>query len=223
MIGELISPYRITRQIGAGGMGVVYLARDEQLERDLAIKVLAPGTLSDAEARRRFRCEAQLLAKLNHPFIEMVFDFGTVGDRDYIVLEYIPGNTVRDLLAGGPLAEDEVLRLGSMLAAGLEAAHEKGILHRDLKPGNLILTPEGRLKILDFWTCDCPTGDTRATSRRPRQSKEDCCRHVAVHASGTITRGSDRCSRRVVLGRSGAVRNGDGKTAVRLQPPIPPS
>jgi serine/threonine protein kinase/tetratricopeptide (TPR) repeat protein/TolB-like protein len=150
MIGELISHYRITRQIGAGGMGVVYLARDERLERDVAIKVLALGTLSDEEARRRFRSEAQLLAKLNHPFIEMVFDFGAVGERDYIVLEYIPGKTVRELLADGPLAEDEVLRLGSMLAAGLEAAHEKGILHRDLKPGNLILTPEGRLKILDF-------------------------------------------------------------------------
>jgi serine/threonine protein kinase/tetratricopeptide (TPR) repeat protein len=150
MIGELISHYRITRQIGAGGMGVVYLARDEQLERDVALKVLAPGTLSDEEARRRFRCEAQLLAKLNHPFIEMVFDFGTVAGREYIVLEYIPGKTVHDLLEGGPLAEEEVLRLGSMLAAGLEAAHEKGILHRDLKPGNLILTPEGRLKILDF-------------------------------------------------------------------------
>jgi serine/threonine protein kinase/tetratricopeptide (TPR) repeat protein len=150
MIGQLISHYRITRQIGAGGMGVVYVARDEQLERDVAIKVLAPGTLSDEDARRRFRSEAQLLAKLNHPFIEMVFDFGTLGERDYIVLEYIPGKTIRELLTDGPLAEGEVLRLGIMLAAGLEAAHEKRILHRDLKPGNLILTPEGRLKILDF-------------------------------------------------------------------------
>ncbi len=131
-------------------MGVVYLARDEQLDRDVAIKVLAPGILGDQEARARFRSEAQLLAKLNHPFIEMVFDIGSNAGRDYIVLEFVPGKTVRELLAEGPLAEEEVLRLGSMLAAGLEAAHEKGILHRDLKPGNLIVTPEGRLKILDF-------------------------------------------------------------------------
>lgn len=150
MIGQLISHYRITRQIGAGGMGVVYLARDEQLDRDVAIKVLAPGILEDEEARARFRSEAQLLAKLNHPFIEMVFDFGTTDGREYIVLEYVPGKTIRELLTDGPMEEDEVLRLGSMLAAGLQAAHEKEILHRDLKPGNLILTPEGRLKILDF-------------------------------------------------------------------------
>lgn len=150
MIGQLISHYRITQQIGAGGMGVVYLARDEQLDRDVAIKVLAPGILGDDEARARFRSEAQLLAKLNHPFIEMVFDFGTTDGREYIVLEYVPGKTIRELLADGPLEEDEVLRLGSMLAEGLQAAHEKGILHRDLKPGNLIVTSEGRLKILDF-------------------------------------------------------------------------
>jgi tetratricopeptide (TPR) repeat protein/class 3 adenylate cyclase/TolB-like protein len=150
MIGQLISHYRITRQIGAGGMGVVYLARDEQLDRDVAIKVLAPGILGDDQARARFRSEAQLLAKLNHPFIEMVFDFGTTDGREYIVLEYVPGKTIRELLADGPMEEEEVLRLGSMLAAGLQAAHEKGVLHRDLKPGNLILTPEGRLKILDF-------------------------------------------------------------------------
>src|ERR1700719_3178102 len=115
MFGQLISHYRIMRQLGAGGMGVVYLASDEQLDRDVAIKVLAPGSLSDEEARTRFRSEAQLLAKLNHPCIEMVFDFGTVRGRDYIVLEFIPGQTVRELLAEGPLAEQEVLRLASML------------------------------------------------------------------------------------------------------------
>jgi serine/threonine protein kinase len=150
MIGELISHYRVSRQLGAGGRGVVYLARDEQLGRDVAIKVLAPGILGDEEARARFRSEAQLLARLNNPYIEMVFDFGTVAGQDYIVLEYVPGQTLQEVVAEGVLAEEEVLRLGSMLAAGLEAAHEKGILHRDLKPGNLIRTSEGRLKILDF-------------------------------------------------------------------------
>jgi tetratricopeptide (TPR) repeat protein/class 3 adenylate cyclase/TolB-like protein len=150
MIGELISHYRILRQLGAGGMGVVYLARDEQLHRDVAIKLLSPGVLSDPQAQARFRSEAQLLARLNHPFIEMVFDFGTIRDQDYIVLEYVPGETLRELTSAGAVAEREVLRLGIMLASGLEAAHEKGILHRDLKPSNLIRTPEGRLKILDF-------------------------------------------------------------------------
>jgi len=150
-------------------MGVVYLARDEQLDRDVAVKVLAPGILGDEEARARFRSEAQLLAKLNHPFIEMVFDFGSNAGRDYIVLEFVPGKTVRELLAEGPLAEEEVLRLGSMLAAGLEAAHEKGILHRDLKPGNLIITPEGRLKILDFGLAVAQ----RAMGREAQDEKEN--------------------------------------------------
>lgn len=150
MIGRTISHYRIEEQIGAGGMGVVYRAQDQQLERDVALKLLPAGTLMDEATRRRFRNEALSLAKLNHPNIATVHEFGTEGHTDFLVTEYIPGITLDSKLAGRALPPRDVLELGRQLVDGLSAAHEQGIVHRDLKPGNLRLTPDGRLKILDF-------------------------------------------------------------------------
>jgi TolB-like protein len=150
MVGETISHYRILEKIGAGGMGVVYRARDERLDRDVAIKVLPPGLLTDETARRRFRHEALALAKLNHPNIETLHEFDTQQGVDFLVMEYIPGTTLSEKLAAGPLPARELLRLGTQLAHGLTAAHERGVVHRDLKPGNLRVTPDGLLKILDF-------------------------------------------------------------------------
>ena len=150
MIGKTISRYRILEQIGAGGMGVVYRARDEQLERDVAVKVLAPGMLADAGARRRFRKEALSLARVNFPSIATIHEFGSEGDLDFLVTEYIPGTTLDAKLRGTRLPQQEVVQLGIQLAQGLAAAHQHGIVHRDLKPGNLRITPDGRLKILDF-------------------------------------------------------------------------
>jgi serine/threonine protein kinase/Tfp pilus assembly protein PilF len=150
MIGQALSRYTIREQIGAGGMGVVYLAHDEQLDRDVALKVLPRGSLDNEQARRRFRNEALALAKLNHPNIETVFDFGTDKDIDFLVTEYIPGLTLDAKLAAGPVPEKQVLNLAAQLAEGLDAAHAQNFVHRDLKPGNLRLTPDNRLKILDF-------------------------------------------------------------------------
>ena len=150
MLDQTLSHYRIVERIGAGGMGVVYRARDEQLERDVAIKVLPPGALADDAARKRFRNEALSLARLNHPNIATVHEFGSQGEIDFLVTEYIPGLTLDAKLARGALSSKEVLDLGGQLARGLAAAHEQGIIHRDLKPANLRLTPDGRLKILDF-------------------------------------------------------------------------
>ena len=150
MIGKQLSHYRIVEQIGAGEMGVVYLAHDEQLDRDVAIKVLPAGSLADDAARKRFRKEALSLARLNHPNIATVHEFGTENGIDFLVTEFIPGITLDTKLASGPLSPREAMRLGSQLAAGLQAAHEQGIIHRDLKPANLRLTSDGRLKILDF-------------------------------------------------------------------------
>jgi serine/threonine protein kinase/tetratricopeptide (TPR) repeat protein len=150
MIGKRLSHYQIVEQVGAGGMGVVYRAHDEQLDRDVAIKVLPSRALSDDTARKRFRKEALSLARLNHPNIATVHEFGSQGDIDFLVIEYIAGITLDAKLARGPLSPAEVIRLGVQLAAGLEAAHCEGIVHRDLKPGNLRLTADGRLKILDF-------------------------------------------------------------------------
>jgi eukaryotic-like serine/threonine-protein kinase len=150
MIGQVISRYTIREQIGAGGMGIVYLAHDKQLDRDVALKVLPKGALADEAARRRFRGEALALAKLNHPNIETVFDFGTDNGIDYLVTEYIPGITLDAKIGGRPLLEKDVLNLGIQLAEGLDAAHGQNFVHRDLKPSNLRVMPDQRLKILDF-------------------------------------------------------------------------
>jgi eukaryotic-like serine/threonine-protein kinase len=150
MVPAKLSHYRLEEQIGAGGMGVVYRAHDEQLERDVGIKVLPAGSLTDEGARKRFRKEALSLAKLNHPNIATVHEFGTESNTDFLVTEFIAGITLDSKLASGALPADEVIRLGIQLTDGLSAAHEHGIVHRDLKPANLRLTPDGRLKILDF-------------------------------------------------------------------------
>src|SRR4029077_10307441 len=150
MIGKRLSHYRIEEKIGAGGMGVVYRAHDEQLDRDVAIKVLPSRSLADETTQKRFRREALSLARLNHPNVATVHEFGSQGGVDFLVTEYISGITMDARLAGGPLPAAEVFRLGLQLAQGLAAAHQQGIVHRDLKPGNLRLTRDGRLKILDF-------------------------------------------------------------------------
>ncbi len=149
-IGKVLGHYRILEQIGAGGMGIVYRAHDLHLDRDVALKVLPGGTLTDSHARARFRKEALALARLNHPHIATVHEFGTQEGVDFLVTEYIAGITLDSKLTAGPLSQPEALNLGVQMAQGLEAAHEQGIVHRDLKPGNLRLTPKGQLKILDF-------------------------------------------------------------------------
>jgi eukaryotic-like serine/threonine-protein kinase len=150
MIGQTLSHYRILEKVAAGGMGVVYRARDEQLDRDVALKVLPSGTLGDETARRHFRKEALALAKLNHPNIETVYEFGTQDGTDFLVMEYVPGKTLADRLARGTLPEREVIALGMQIAAALEEAHERGIVHRDLKPANIAITAKGQAKVLDF-------------------------------------------------------------------------
>ena len=149
-IGQTIGRYRIDGQVGAGGMGVVYRAYDLKLQRAVAIKVLAPGTLDDDTARKHFRNEARLLSRLNHSAIQTIHDFDTIDGHDLLVSELIPGVSLDDRVAGGPLPEQEVVRLGTQLVQGLSVAHAAGVLHRDLKPANLRLTPDGVLKILDF-------------------------------------------------------------------------
>jgi len=149
-IGLELSHYRIIEKIGSGGMGVVFRARDAHLDREVAIKVLSPGTITDERARKHLRKEAVALSKLNHPNIATVYDFDTRRGVDFLVMEYIPGITLSEKLGAGPLPEKEVVRLGMQLSDGLAAAHEQGVVHRDLKPGNLRLTSDGRLKILDF-------------------------------------------------------------------------
>src|SRR3954465_14378875 len=150
MIGQSLGHYTILEKIGAGGMGHVYRARDMRLERDVAVKILPPGSLPDPSVRKRFRQEALALSKLNHPNIATVHDFDTQGDVDFIVMEYITGKTLAAVIGSVGIPEKQIANFGLQIAEGLSAAHEQGILHRDLKPSNVLVTADGRAKICDF-------------------------------------------------------------------------
>lgn len=145
-----LGPYEILSQLGAGGMGEVYRARDTRLNREVAIKVLPASFANDADRLLRFEQEARATSALNHPNILTVHDFGTHEDSPYIVAELLEGEELREQLNDGPLAPRKAIDYAQQIAAGLAAAHGKGITHRDLKPENLFITIDGRVKILDF-------------------------------------------------------------------------
>ena len=150
MIGQILSHYRILEVLGSGGMGVVYRARDERLDRDVALKVLSQGSLGDGTARKRLRREALLLSKLSHPHICTIFDFDSQDGVDFLVMELVSGESLAARLRRGPLNESEVLPIGIQIAEALDEAHEQGVVHRDLKPGNVMITTRGTVKVLDF-------------------------------------------------------------------------
>ena len=163
-LGGTLAHYRLDSILGKGGMGVVYLAQDTQLHRRVALKVLAPDRLDDS-SRDRLRVEALILSSLSHPNVATVFDFGCERGVDYLVMELVPGVTMDALLRTAPFATERVVALGSQLAQGLAAAHAADVVHRDIKPGNLRVTPEGFLKILDFGVATSPaTSDSSVTT-----------------------------------------------------------
>ena len=147
--GFEIGPYRVLAQIGAGGMGEVYRARDTKLDRDVALKILPPDVAS-AESLRRFEQEARAASALNHPNIVAIYDVGRVGSIAYIAMELVEGQTLRGLMANGPMQIKEALRVASKIADVLASAHERGVVHRDLKPENIMIARDGYVKLLDF-------------------------------------------------------------------------
>lgn len=149
-VGSQLASYQTLTLIGAGGMGEVYHARDLKLGREVAIKILRGELAQDAERLSRFEREARLLASLNHPHIATLYGMEEVDGVRFLVMEFVPGATVADRLAGGAFSLEEGLSLGRQIAEALEAAHEKGVIHRDLKPGNVKITPGGKAKLLDF-------------------------------------------------------------------------
>jgi TolB-like protein/tRNA A-37 threonylcarbamoyl transferase component Bud32/Tfp pilus assembly protein PilF len=150
MIGQLISHYSITEKLGEGGMGVVYRAHDLTLHREVALKFLTVGALDDLRARDRVLQEARTISALNHPNICTVYEVGEAEGRPYLVMEYIEGHPLSLEVISGGMAREVMVRYGIQLADALAHAHERGIVHRDLKAGNVIVTPSGRLKVLDF-------------------------------------------------------------------------
>lgn len=150
MIGKKFGQYFILEKIGAGGMGEVYRAHDEQLDRDVALKVLLPRDLGDETARARLLREARAAAGLNHPHICIIHEVGEIEGQAYIAMEYVEGRSLSVLIAQERLPHDQAVRYGVQLAEALTHAHSRGVVHRDLKAANVIVTPEGRVKVLDF-------------------------------------------------------------------------
>jgi serine/threonine protein kinase len=150
MIGKTLGTFILEAQIGKGGMGEVYKAKDQKLGRDVAIKVLPEEFAKDAERVARFQREAKLLASLNHPNIAAIHGLEEADGTHFLVLELIEGDTLADRINGGPIPVEESLKLALQIAEALEAAHEKGVIHRDLKPANIKVTPDGKVKVLDF-------------------------------------------------------------------------
>ncbi|HSB09427.1 MAG TPA: serine/threonine-protein kinase, partial [Blastocatellia bacterium] len=148
--GTKLDPYEILSQLGAGGMGEVYRARDSRLNREVAIKVLPASFSDDQDRLRRFEQEATATSALNHPNILTVYDIGSYEGSPYIVAELLEGEELRDLLDDGVIAQRKVIDYAQQIAGGLAAAHSKSMVHRDLKPENIFITTDGRVKILDF-------------------------------------------------------------------------
>ena len=150
MIGQAISHYSITEKLGEGGMGVVYRAHDQTLHRDVALKFLSVDAINDPMARTNILTEARTISALNHPNICTIYEVGEADGRPYLAMEFIEGHTLSLEITSVGMAVDIVVRYGMQLADALSHAHERGIVHRDLKAANVIITPSGRLKVLDF-------------------------------------------------------------------------
>jgi serine/threonine protein kinase len=161
--GSRLGPYEIVAPIGAGGMGEVYRARDTRLERTVAIKVLPARLSASPESRRRFEREARTISQLSHPHICALHDVGREGETEYLVMEYLDGESLAERLLKGPLPLEQTLRYGMQIADALDKAHRQGIVHRDLKPGNVMLTKSG-VKLLDFGLAKAVAPPTQPSS-----------------------------------------------------------
>jgi serine/threonine protein kinase/Tol biopolymer transport system component len=159
IIGKTLGHYEVTSQLGKGGMGEVYQAKDQKLGRDVAIKVLPEEFAKDTDRVARFQREAKLLASLNHPNIAAIYGLEESAGTNFLVLELVEGETLADRIKQGPIPVEDSMKLGLQMAEALEAAHEKGVIHRDLKPANIKVTSDGKVKVLDFGLAKAFAGD----------------------------------------------------------------
>jgi serine/threonine protein kinase len=178
-IGRQLGTHEILSALGKGGMGEVWRARDSKLGREVAIKTLPPEFAGDPDRLSRFEREARVLASLNHPNIASIYGLEEFGGTRYLVLELVEGDTLADVVRRGPVPAEEALKLALQIAAAVEAAHEKGVVHRDLKPANIKITPDGKVKVLDFGLAKALQADDQNISNSPTLS-------MAATAKGII-------------------------------------
>lgn len=150
MLGHTISHYRITGKLGSGGMGIVYEAEDVRLPRKVALKFLPEESADDHDAQRRFQREADTIAQLNHPNICQIYEIDRVEGRAFIAMECVEGLNLKTYMSRNQLSTSAIVEIAMQIAAALGSAHDKGIVHRDIKPGNIVVSPEGQVKVLDF-------------------------------------------------------------------------
>ena len=178
-LGARLGPYEILSPLGAGGMGEVYRARDTNLDRDVAIKVLPEAVASDPERLARFDREAKTLASLNHPHIAAIYGLERSAGITALVMELVEGPTLADRIAQGAIPIDEALPIAKQIAEALEAAHEQGIIHRDLKPANIKVRTDGTVKVLDFGLAKAVIGDMASASADAVANNDQSGAHAA--------------------------------------------
>ena len=212
--GTKLGPYEIQAPLGAGGMGEVYRARDTRLERTVAVKVLPDHLSCDPESSQRFEREARTISSLNHPHICALYDIGTQDGIDFLVMEYLEGQTLADRLQRGALPVEEVLEIGIEIADALDKAHRQGIVHRDLKPSNIMLKVGSEVD--GFWLGQTGTGcvycERECRHTNPLElahCRRNHCRNIPIHGSRTVRGQRSRCAIGHFRLRCFALRDGD--------------
>src|SRR5882672_8094573 len=196
LLEQTISHYRIVSMLGAGGMGRVYRARDARLDRDLALKILPPGTMSDPNARARLMDEARTASSLSHPNIAVIYDVGEDRGHMFFAMELVEGKSLQEVIPRGGLPLSTVCEYGAQIGSALAYAHEHGVVHRDLKTANVMITPEGRVKVLDF-----------GLAKRLKDSQGGDRGDPGLTASGTILGTPNYLPPEVLLGGSADARS----------------
>ena len=217
--GTRLGNYEILSDLGSGGMGEVYKAKDLKLGRDVAIKVLPQEMAADSSRLRRFEQEARAASALNHPNIVTIYEIGEHEGTPFIAMEYVKGETLREILADGPLPNDKLIRYARQMAEGLAKAHQAGIVHRDLKPENVMVTDDGLVKILDFGLAKLMPPEHRCRFRDGHGDESHTARsysgYPSVHVAGTGGESAHRLPLGPVFLRVDPLRDGDGKTCLQ--------